>query len=59
MFNREDDAKANFAEIMKGRFDPQEMIDKMASSSPTGLNALLALPTTHGDSATTPVPVAT
>jgi hypothetical protein len=30
-FTREKDVRANFAEIMKGQFDPQEMIDKMVS----------------------------
>jgi NAD(P)-dependent dehydrogenase (short-subunit alcohol dehydrogenase family) len=30
-FTREADIKANFAEIMKGQFDPQEMIDQMVA----------------------------
>jgi NAD(P)-dependent dehydrogenase (short-subunit alcohol dehydrogenase family) len=28
-FTREDDIRAHFAEIMKGQYDPQDMIDKM------------------------------
>jgi short-subunit dehydrogenase len=30
-FTREADVKANFAEIMKGQFDPQDMIDEMVA----------------------------
>lgn len=30
-FTREDDGRANFAEIMAGQFDPQGMIDRMVS----------------------------
>ncbi|KUN42183.1 hypothetical protein AQJ27_38135 [Streptomyces olivochromogenes] len=31
-FTREDDVKANFAQIRAGQFDPQDMIDRMVSA---------------------------
>lgn len=35
-FTREDDVKANFAQIMAGQFDPQDMIGRMVSGIGTG-----------------------